>query len=80
VREWVAQHLPGWVLGVYDWPSYRLVGRCWAAGCGRLMILHSPWRLYACERTPMAIVLNEERYAELVDADADQKPAATIVV
>ena len=69
------------LLGLLDWPAYRLLGRCWAEGCGRPMILHSPWRLYACERTPLAIVLNEERYAELVGADAERpEPTATVVV
>lgn len=40
---------------------YRLFGRCWAAGCGRLMVLHGPWRLARCwvENRPSAIVLPE---------------------
>jgi hypothetical protein len=81
VREWMEVHHPR-LLGLLDWPRYRLsFERCWAEGCGRPMILHSPWRLYICENTPMAIVLNEERYAELVGADAEQpEPTATVVV
>jgi hypothetical protein len=47
-------------MGVLDWPAYRLCGRCWAEGCGRLMILHSPWALYICERTPMGITITEK--------------------
>ena len=78
MREWMEANHPR-LLCLIDWPAYRLLGRCWAEGCGRPMVLHSPWRLYACERTPMAIVLNEERYAELVGVD-QAEPAATIVV
>jgi hypothetical protein len=62
------EHLPAGLLGVVDWPRYRLFGRCWAQGCGRLTILHSPWALYICERTPMGIVITDkgrERLAEL---------------
>jgi hypothetical protein len=81
VREWMEEYVPGWLLGLMDWPGYRLRGRCWAVGCGRPMLLHTPWRLYDCERIPMAVVLNTERYAELVDLDTDRpEPAATIVV
>jgi hypothetical protein len=65
---------------VLDWPAYRFLGCCWAQGCGRPMILHSPWRLYDCQRTPMAIVLNEDRHAELVGADQDQPEPTAIVV
>jgi hypothetical protein len=79
VREWMEANHPR-LLGLIDWPAYRLLGRCWAEGCGRPMVLHSPWRLYACERTPMAIVLNEERYAELVEVDQPEPAAAAIVV
>ena len=45
LREWIDEHLPAWALGAYDWPRYRLFGRCWAEGCGRPMILHTPGQL-----------------------------------
>jgi hypothetical protein len=74
LRDWLENH-HRWLLSLIDWPRYRLsFGPCWAEGCGRPIILHSPWRLYICERTPMAIVINEERYADLFGAD--QEPAA----
>jgi hypothetical protein len=80
MRDWLEQYAPG-LLGLYDWPRYRFGGRCWAVGCGRPMLLHTPWRLYDCERTPQAITLNRERYAELAGADAEQpEPAASMVV
>jgi hypothetical protein len=67
LREWIDANVPPWLLGLIDWPGYRLRGRCWAEGCGRLMALHSPWRLYACERTPMAVAFTEQGEA-LADA------------
>jgi hypothetical protein len=54
MRDWLEEHHPR-LMGVLDWPKYRLFGRCWAQGCGRLTILHSPWALYICARTSMAI-------------------------
>jgi hypothetical protein len=58
-REWMDANLPPWLLGIIDWPSYRFLDRCWAEGCGQLVVLHSPWRLYICENTPMAITLTD---------------------
>jgi hypothetical protein len=72
------QRLPPWLLGLIDWPSYRLLGRCWAAGCGRPMALHSPWRLLICEGTPMAIAFTERGEAlaaELEREEASRLPA-----
>jgi hypothetical protein len=47
---------------------YRMVGRCWAEGCGRLMVLHGPWRLARCwaENRPSAIVLPESESEPVV--------------
>jgi hypothetical protein len=61
------EHLPWWVLGVIDWPKYRLLSRCWV--CGRLMVLHTPWALFVCERVPMPIEITEQGMA-LLEADA----------
>jgi hypothetical protein len=58
-------HLHWRVLGVIDWPKYRFFGRCWAIGCGLPMALHTPWRLYDCERTPMSISITEQGRARL---------------
>jgi hypothetical protein len=57
--------------GVWHWPKYRLLGRCWAQGCGRLMVLHSPWALYDCSRTPLAITLTDAGMARVVIAEAE---------
>jgi hypothetical protein len=60
MREWMDANLPRWLLGLINWPNYRFVGRCWAMGCGLPMFLHTPWRLYDCERTPMAISITDK--------------------
>jgi hypothetical protein len=57
LREWLEEHHPR-LIGVWDWPRYRLLSRCLA--CDRLMALHTPWALYICERTPLGIVLTEQ--------------------
>jgi hypothetical protein len=59
LRRWMEANLPLWLLGIIDWPKYRFIGYCWAEGCGRLMVLHPPWRLFICENTPMAIKLTD---------------------
>ena len=64
------------MLGLWDWPGYRLFGRCWAQGCGRLVVLHSPWALYICERTPMAITITEKGMAALVVKEAERLTGA----
>jgi hypothetical protein len=67
VRDWMEEHLPWWVLGVIDWPGYRLLGRCMA--CGRLVVLHTPWALYVCERTPLPIEITDKGLALLADSE-----------
>jgi hypothetical protein len=66
--------------GIWNWPRYRLFGgRCWAEGCGRLIVLHSPWALYICERTPMGISITPEGeayYQSMVIAEAEKNFAA----
>jgi hypothetical protein len=64
------------LLGIWHWPRYRLFGRCWAEGCGRLIALHTPWALYICERTPMGMVITDKgRELIAMEAGADL-PAA----
>jgi hypothetical protein len=41
---------------------------------GRLMVLHTPWALYICERTPLPIRITEQgiaRAAELAGESSD---------
>ncbi len=59
------EHLPPWLLGVIDWPGYRLFGRCMV--CGRLVVLHTPWALFVCERTPLPIEITEQGMARLAE-------------
>jgi hypothetical protein len=73
-RDWLELRAPR-LLGVLDWPRYRLFSQCFA--CGRLMVLHTPWALYICERTPLPIRITEHgmaRIGELTGESVD--PAA----
>jgi hypothetical protein len=68
LRDWIEEHLPWWVLGMIDWPGYRLFGQCLV--CGRLVILHTPWALFVCERVPLPIEITEAGYARLAEEAA----------
>jgi len=57
LRDWMEAHHPK-LVGLWDWPRYRLFGRCFV--CGRLIVLHSPWRLFICERIPLPIEITEK--------------------
>jgi hypothetical protein len=57
IRQWMEDHHPK-LIGLWDWPRYRLFSRCWAQSCpvaGRLNVLHGPRQLRRCETTPMAV-------------------------
>jgi hypothetical protein len=81
LREWMDRHLPSWLLGVIDWPGYRLFGECWAEDCpvpSRRNIDHSRRQLAECEGTPMAIELTERGwlYGEGIEPDSVVGPAS----
>jgi hypothetical protein len=61
------EHLPWWLLGLIDWPKYRLFSRCWS--CGRLMVLHTPWALFVCERVPMPIEITDKGRELLAESE-----------
>jgi hypothetical protein len=61
------EHLHWRVLGVIDWPKYRLLGRCMV--CGRLVVLHSPWALFVCERVPMPIEITDKGWEALAESE-----------
>jgi hypothetical protein len=67
LRVWMEDHLPWWVLGVIDWPKYRLLGRCIV--CGRSVVLHTPWALFVCERTPMPIEITDKGRELLAESE-----------
>jgi hypothetical protein len=81
LRAWIDEHLPRWLLGIIDWPGYRLLGHCWAVDCpvpSRRAILHTPQQLRRCEGTPMAIVITERGWlmAEGIDPDSVVGPGS----
>jgi hypothetical protein len=63
MRDWLEGRAPWWVLGIIDWPKYRLFSRCFV--CGRLVVLHTPWALFVCERTPLPLEITDKGYALL---------------
>jgi hypothetical protein len=57
---------------IWYWLHNRLTGvRCYAEGCGRLLLLHSPWRSYRCNRMPLGLVITEQGMARAVIAEAE---------
>ena len=46
---------------------YRLLGRCWAQGCSRRMLLHTPTQTRRCEDTSIALSITENGWAYAVD-------------
>jgi hypothetical protein len=81
LREWMDEHLPSRLLGLIDWPKYRLFDDCWAEDCpvaSRKTIAHTPRQLRRCEGTPMAIRLTERGwlYGEGIEPDSVVGPAS----
>ena len=75
------EHLPKWLLGLIDWPGYRLFSECWAEDCpvwNRRMVLHSPRQERRCAGTPIAISLTERGwlYGEGIEPDSVVGPAS----
>jgi hypothetical protein len=78
MRTWLETHAPR-LVGVWDWPAYRLLGRC--IPCGQLMILHSPWRLFICERTPLPIEITDQGRARIgADPVVGAEPGSVVPV
>jgi hypothetical protein len=73
--DWMEQHAPR-LAGAYYWLHLRLTGsRCFAQGCGRLTLLHTPRQLNRCYSTPLGIVITEQGLARAVVAEAEEVTA-----
>jgi hypothetical protein len=78
VLEWLERHAPP-LAAVYCWYYNRLTGsRCFAVGCGRLLLLHTPWQMGRCYDSPMAIQLTDRGWlhASGVDPESVVGPAS----
>ena len=73
--DWLETHAPAWLFELWCWPKYRVFGRCWAQGCGRLNVLHTPRQLGVCDHTPMAIEITERGMAYAVVCEAEELTA-----
>jgi hypothetical protein len=72
VHDWMAERAPGWLAGAYFWLHLRLTGtRCYADGCGRLLLLHTPRQLDRCYDTPLAIGITLRGWLLARGMDAD---------
>lgn len=64
---------------IYCWFYLRLSGsRCYAAGCGRLTILHTPRQLNRCYNTPLAIELTDRGWLRSNGIDPDSEPVVPV--
>jgi hypothetical protein len=63
--DWLDNHGHERLYAVCCWFTYWF-GRCFI--CNRLMMLHSPWARYICERTSLPIEITEKGWERLEDA------------
>jgi hypothetical protein len=69
-RDWMDAHHPR-LFALWCWPGYRLFGRCFAQGCGRPVLLHTPRQLRRCENTPTALELTARGWLAAKGLDPD---------
>lgn len=69
--DWLEQRAPR-LAAIYCWFYNRLTGtRCFAEGCGRLLLLHTPRQMNRCYDTPTAIELTERGWLHASGIDPD---------
>ena len=80
IQDWLEQHAPR-LVDPYCWLHLRLTGsRCYAQGCGRLLLLHTPRQRDRCYDTPLAIELTELGMARLAEYRLAEPESADLVV
>jgi hypothetical protein len=72
MSDWLEEHVPPRVADFLIGAWFRITGRCIV--CDRLMVKHSPWALYICERTPLPIEITDQGRAWVESRSVD--PAA----
>ena len=71
ILDWLEHHAPP-LAASYFWFHNRLTGvRCFAQGCGRLLLLHTPRQMNRCLDTPLAIELTERGWLHGHGIDPD---------
>ena len=71
ILDWLEQHAPH-LAATYGWFHNRLTGvHCYAQGCGRLLLLHTPRQMDRCLDTPLAIKLTERGWLHASGIDPD---------
>jgi hypothetical protein len=70
ILDWLEPRAPR-LAATYCWFHNRLTGvRCFAEGCGRLLLLHTPRQWNRCLDTPLAIELTERGWLHASSTDA----------
>jgi hypothetical protein len=65
--------------GLYYWFYNRLTGvRCYAEGCGRRLLLHTPRQYNRCLDTPLAIELTDRGWLRSNGIDPDSEPVVPV--
>jgi hypothetical protein len=65
--------------GLYYWFHIRLSGsRCYAQGCGRRVIWHTPRQWNRCLDTPLAIKLTDRGWLHANGIDPDSEPVVPV--
>ena len=70
LREWLERYPR--LEACYCWFYNRLTGsRCYAQGCSRLLLLHTPHQWNRCCDTPLAIELTDQGWLRVNGIDPD---------
>jgi hypothetical protein len=71
ILDWLESRAPRLAV-TYCWFHNRLTGvRCYAQGCGRLLLWHTPRQRNRCLDTPLAIELTERGWLRASGIDPD---------
>jgi hypothetical protein len=71
ILDRLEEHAPQ-LAAAHCWFHNRLTGtRCFAEGCGRLLLLHTPRQLRRCYSTPLGIELTERGWLRASGIDPD---------
>jgi hypothetical protein len=69
--EWLEPRAPR-LAALYCWFYNRLTGvRCYAQGCNRLLLWHTPRQLERCIDTPICVELTDQGWLRVNGIDPD---------
>jgi hypothetical protein len=78
ILNWLENHAPR-LAALYYFAHNRLTGtRCYAQGCGWLLLAHTPRQLDRCYSTPLAIELTDRGWLAANGIDPDSEPVVPV--